>query len=476
MDISSVIPSKSRSRGPIENLPIDVLREIFTLCLPRIPLDDAFQPNLHEAPMLLCHICSFWRMVALTTPTLWNRLTYCFTVHQTTPQFGSWAFLEDQVEFVRWWQANHESIAPFLTISSDIVYSGYERDTVQEWVPVEEIDHFLEDYFMTAQYLDLDGFFWSRILKRAEGLGHDGYCFPNLHTVVERLSWGQLALPFLGPTLDKHPSRVRRLHVADTKLRFNDDTDINLWNWTSLTHISFVNVSMTPEFILTLLSAVPNLQWGHFDIGEWYELDDYKPVKYTLSHLHTLCISLCDEHCLTTLSLSSLFSRLHFRILDTLVLFSSSDSWRDHRAATELSTILMSAPNLMTLGLLGCFLSFGSNETEPLWKYTPKLTHLEIETTAFTQQNNISTAEVDAYISDVFSRNNGWFDLTHPACPIHDIAVNIVGLSGDLKRVAEARFRDLNENVNVPNIGFQLSSRSMFDEIGAELREWSMLN
>ncbi|KAF8189066.1 hypothetical protein BJ912DRAFT_804153, partial [Pholiota molesta] len=51
-------------------VPRDVLLEIFTHCLPRRPL--AIQrSNMRIAPMLLCHICSSWRRIALACPTLW---------------------------------------------------------------------------------------------------------------------------------------------------------------------------------------------------------------------------------------------------------------------------------------------------------------------------------------------------------------------------------------------------------------------
>ncbi|KAF8177683.1 hypothetical protein BJ912DRAFT_810716, partial [Pholiota molesta] len=55
---------------PIKQIPYDVLVEIFVHCLPKYPLRNR-QPNTTVAPMLLCQVCSSWRMVALTSPTLW---------------------------------------------------------------------------------------------------------------------------------------------------------------------------------------------------------------------------------------------------------------------------------------------------------------------------------------------------------------------------------------------------------------------
>lgn len=57
--------------SPIRRLPADVLHEIFFHCLPshRFPIMDA-----SEAPLLLTHICSSWRTIALSSPRLWAQI------------------------------------------------------------------------------------------------------------------------------------------------------------------------------------------------------------------------------------------------------------------------------------------------------------------------------------------------------------------------------------------------------------------
>ncbi|KAF8873780.1 hypothetical protein BD779DRAFT_1568848 [Infundibulicybe gibba] len=59
--------------SPIMNLNVDVLRKIFVLCLPsgpvRIPLMGS------EPRLVLSHVCSSWRALALHTPELWSYLT-----------------------------------------------------------------------------------------------------------------------------------------------------------------------------------------------------------------------------------------------------------------------------------------------------------------------------------------------------------------------------------------------------------------
>ena len=57
--------------SPIRQLPLDVLGEIFVHCLPE---GRNAVMSSQEAPILLGHICSAWRSIALSTPWLWSSL------------------------------------------------------------------------------------------------------------------------------------------------------------------------------------------------------------------------------------------------------------------------------------------------------------------------------------------------------------------------------------------------------------------
>ncbi|KAF8876056.1 hypothetical protein BD779DRAFT_176331 [Infundibulicybe gibba] len=61
-------PSHSSNGAPIMHLPIDIIREIFLWCIPR-PCH--LPPKPAEPRMVLTHVCSAWRGVALATPELW---------------------------------------------------------------------------------------------------------------------------------------------------------------------------------------------------------------------------------------------------------------------------------------------------------------------------------------------------------------------------------------------------------------------
>jgi F-box-like len=58
--------------SPIRQMPPDILRNIFSYCLPYDTPERVMEVS--EAPMLLTQICSHWRGLALKTPTLWSTI------------------------------------------------------------------------------------------------------------------------------------------------------------------------------------------------------------------------------------------------------------------------------------------------------------------------------------------------------------------------------------------------------------------
>ncbi|KAJ7458008.1 hypothetical protein B0H11DRAFT_1873487, partial [Mycena galericulata] len=54
-------------RDPVTRLPLEISTEIFSQCLPPLPMP----PGAHRIPMRLLNICSAWTDIALSTPALW---------------------------------------------------------------------------------------------------------------------------------------------------------------------------------------------------------------------------------------------------------------------------------------------------------------------------------------------------------------------------------------------------------------------
>ncbi|KAH9477668.1 hypothetical protein JR316_0009894 [Psilocybe cubensis] len=69
--IKEIVKPYNTVLAPIRRLPTDILREIFSHCLSshRLPIISAT-----EAPLLLTHICSSWRTIALSSPLLWSKI------------------------------------------------------------------------------------------------------------------------------------------------------------------------------------------------------------------------------------------------------------------------------------------------------------------------------------------------------------------------------------------------------------------
>ncbi|KAJ7439338.1 hypothetical protein FB451DRAFT_1302193 [Mycena latifolia] len=75
------------SSYPVLTLPVEIVNEIFLHCVPSLPTPDgcswtwaseSLPPGTNEAPLLLSSICSAWRTIALSTPSLWTSLRMQF--------------------------------------------------------------------------------------------------------------------------------------------------------------------------------------------------------------------------------------------------------------------------------------------------------------------------------------------------------------------------------------------------------------
>ncbi|KAJ7441753.1 hypothetical protein FB451DRAFT_96336 [Mycena latifolia] len=69
--ISAYVDAHKALISPVRRLPLDIILEIFTACL---PTHRNCVMSALEAPVLLGRICSSWRSISLLTPRLWSRL------------------------------------------------------------------------------------------------------------------------------------------------------------------------------------------------------------------------------------------------------------------------------------------------------------------------------------------------------------------------------------------------------------------
>ena len=79
--------------SPIFLMPIEILQEIFILCLPKPPsfrsqLSSRLLGKPSSAPLLLCQICELWRQCAISLPDLWASLDVYVFMGKPQPSLG----------------------------------------------------------------------------------------------------------------------------------------------------------------------------------------------------------------------------------------------------------------------------------------------------------------------------------------------------------------------------------------------------
>jgi hypothetical protein len=363
---------------------------------------------------------------------LWSHLSFCFTV-PIIP--GGWAFLQNEIDFIRWWKKNQGSIAPFLrlAIESDDGQSGpLARD--------KTTFAFVMNYMTTAQHLEIDPLFWDRVPAVMYRNG-EPVTFPNLHTLVT----------YEHPPNDRpnhyfhHTfSVLRRLAIVDNNMSFRDTTIPA--QWSPLTHLSITTPIINFDFWVHLRSTAPCLQWVYiyFKYQTHFDADKFtNPITRTLPQLSTLFIeSGSNNNCL----ISRLLIGLYLPALSNLSLSCDIREWWGHRGITDIHSVLKSAPALRNLTLRK---SDSLSRTEidyftgtavtpvggvgPIWSCVPHLVHLQLEL-SIVHPGNKSDAEkeLDIFARGVFFSNNRWLDLDNPTCPIKTITVIDHGLMSPL--------------------------------------------
>jgi hypothetical protein len=271
-------------------LPYDILEEIFLQCLPQFPLDE-IQPNVKIAPMLLCHLCSSWRTVALAYPPLWRHLRYRLPIRWEEGRPIVWistTFFSD-MDFLKRWKENQGSQGPFVHLN---FYYQPEYGATCQALPLENnAMKFLVNYLSTAQYLDVDRFTRYLLQQDFSQSGSQALC-----SQLQSLSiscpindeggdiphWPHLGLFYIPPTL-------RRLRIHQVELSPHSyHMGTTFTNWSKLTHLS-VSVIAHLDIWYSLIRGVPNLQWGHFTIWLYVPVD-YNPPNFTLPFLSTLSV------------------------------------------------------------------------------------------------------------------------------------------------------------------------------------------
>ncbi|KAF9480392.1 hypothetical protein BDN70DRAFT_616442 [Pholiota conissans] len=454
--------------APIDNLPYDVIREIFVHC---VSTDPFRQPRATLEPMLLTQICSSWRSIALDCPTLWNHLYFCLTIAKSEIDQTE-IIPKRQIELLRWWKGNHGSMMPHLCLGAKIKH----HDVTQEYLLLEDSWDFILAYVASAQYLCMDQFYWVQIGRRIDN--GDEIMFPYIHTLVDLCNCNNpdviyrchSSIEVMGRIINQCTSSLRYLFLS---LHYFPENTPFPGQWGALTHLSLREIKISPAAWFTLICSFPKLQWGNFHI--WASvlgsLDNIDTSRCTLRELADMFITFNDRNN-HSFHISFLFAYLYLPSLRMLSIYAPIDSWTDIPSLAEIRIILKSTPAITTLVLGPDFLSLDQphhvelfhpmNVVEPIWDIATQLIHLQLEINIFSCGGKYTPEEaLDIFIKNTFLSNTGWLSLKSPMCPIQKISIVDQGLLSLFDRPPDYALASLRKlSGEIPNIRFELTSNS----------------
>lgn len=244
-------------------IPIDIFVEIFLHCIPPDPLKFR-QPDVTIAPILLCHVCSYWREIAFRTPRIWAHLYHVALFSQNPAS----TLDNHDLTFLRWWRDKVKDCHPSLRLAfqqgSRRVKEGYQSVRVRTFLD------FTVEFMCNAQSLNLDFSYNELHRTYLGGLGgwqHPFSC-PNLDTLILRHRYvshlrtrGTIYIKTLLPITPKE--HLRRVLIEDTRISVGDVSS-NL-NFSIITHLHLA-ITATLDIWLSLLRQSVNLIHGSFSI------------------------------------------------------------------------------------------------------------------------------------------------------------------------------------------------------------------
>jgi len=351
------------SSGSIHRLPVEILTEIFLFCL--IPKTDpsSTSPSVcsSQAPLLLCHICSSWRQLALETPALWTSLTI-EVIPRDTPVVP-----ERHSEAASCWFSRSRNRLIDLEINQ------------HAWIEFEEYPDLYSTNFMIQlvqpqaerirslclSFLDLHDLYCFLQYKDEESLPSQVWSFPNLEYLTLNLH------PYYDD-IDDGGNYVLTALESIPKLRtvvlnyvtMSNEPNINL-PWAQLTCL--VMKSVRESLWRILLTQCPALETGCFTFAQRW--DTLPTVDITLDHLKSLAIYFPHP------SDPSILNGIRFPALRDLSLYiMASEDFFPCKSEPEYTFLQLVPVTKLTLGA-----QISAHDINNLFRATRNVTTLSIE-------------------------------------------------------------------------------------------------
>ncbi|EDR02831.1 uncharacterized protein LACBIDRAFT_332002 [Laccaria bicolor S238N-H82] len=260
--------------SPIRRVLVDLLWEIFLLCLPTTPTD--VKKITYDAPLLLCQVCSKWRRTALAFPPLWKSLDLKAAFHREI------AYIPKTVLSV------HPSIPHILdswfaragrcplSLGFDLVYSYDHKRLISslEGVLKELPNSHLQRLSLKIEY-PCDAYFLAVISRE----------FTELESISLKVSKGLDARAIPRRLFQSAP----RLCSADLRGFIRPTGVENLLPWSQLTHLR-VETEFDVDTWYYLISHCTNLQHGIFSMNN--RLASIPTVDYEINLPHLIDLTL----------------------------------------------------------------------------------------------------------------------------------------------------------------------------------------
>jgi hypothetical protein len=428
-----MLNESSQSRCPANELPTEILCDIFSRCVNRSSAHVLMQPNTKIAPMLLCHVCASWRAVVLDIPAFWSHLRFGLPLswHQNGRLYtGDPELFARRVEWLRWWRRNLCDMAPYLQIELRWKDGAYRKGRLSE-----ATCEFLLELMCSAQYISV-GRLYRYLVERRMEAGYVVAMHPKAHTVVATwmsvLEFGGLLIysQYLQSVVTQ-TSTLRCIAIENAKFRA-PEFEGPLGNWSILTHLSTCTMVLRLDTWFSFIRSLRALQSGSFRLN----FQDRDVANYTRPSISTLpCLTVLHIDAAQHLQFSgqyplkAAFDNLQLPALRTLSLKSRGRTWYSATALTELHSALISAPAITTLSLGTCFLGgqrhrADADFSEPirndiitLHECAPRLEHL-----IFVMETPLQRHSIFQFVDIIFASTH-WlhFDLKNPASAIREI-------------------------------------------------------
>ncbi|KIM38413.1 hypothetical protein M413DRAFT_30237 [Hebeloma cylindrosporum] len=382
-------PSSPLQGGPFNRLPPEIISKIFVAVLDITPIAKRLKDTLRspsKMPMLLCHVSSLWRQIALTTPELWEHLCAFIPVYSVKESDQDATEIEEilvwnqDLEFLAWWSRNlmpgRNAFALRLHLDHCSLFrnasSPDQESRAMTLFTAEDLPTLI-NLASRARYLDTDSTFFpffQELIPPSCPNEEIGVHFPFLESLVltEKEAYTKY---------DRHFQRIpfhnmqalRKIYLTNLSLHDPIGTDITHpgvrvafdMMWARLTHIH-LTLRVTVASWQAFIRGCTSLESArlHLFLHDGFDDDAHlgtepAPALKDKASPHFICLpsvrelSFVIEYTDDEDDTGKLFDNLHLPSLKTLLL------WCDMLTLKSFHRLLRATPNVEQIRLCSLF-------------------------------------------------------------------------------------------------------------------------